>query len=69
MGTGSLMAFPGSMVGALLAGQMYHFTKIIMLLHLVKCLLYRDIRRLLAVPIAVFIMGNVVGAFAYVIPF
>ena len=68
MGTRFFNGISGSMVGALLAGQMYHFTKIIMLLHLVKVWL-QDIRRLLAVPIAVFIMVNVVGAFAYVIPF
>ena len=27
MGTGSLLAFPGSMVGALLSGMVYHMTK------------------------------------------
>ncbi len=69
MGTGSLMAFPGSMVGALLAGQMYHFTKNNYVTAFGEVFGTGILGGFLAVPIAVFIMGNVVGAFAYVIPF
>lgn len=69
MGTGSLMAFPGSMVGALLAGQMYRLTKNNYITAASEIFGTGILGGFLAVPIAIFIMGNAVGAFAYVIPF
>ena len=69
MGTGSLMAFPGSMVGALLAGQMYRLTKNNYITAAGEVFGTGILGGFLAVPIATFLMGNAVGAFAYVIPF
>ena len=69
MGTGSLMAFPGSMVGALLAGQLYRLTKNNYITAFGEVFGTGILGGFLAVPIAVFIMGNAVGAFAYVVPF
>lgn len=69
MGTGSLMAFPGSMVGALLAGQMYRFTQNNYVTAAGEVFGTGILGGFLAVPIATFLMGNAVGAFAYVVPF
>ena len=69
MGTGSLMAFPGSMVGAFLAGQIYRITKNNYMTAFAEVFGTGILGGFLAVPIAVFIMGNAVGAFAYVVPF
>ena len=69
MGTGSLMAFPGSMVGALLAGQMYRLTQNNYVTAAGEVFGTGILGGFLAVPIATFLMGNAVGAFAYVVPF
>ena len=65
----TLMAFPGSMVGALLAGQLYRLTKNNYITAFGEVFGTGILGGFLAVPIAVFIMGNAVGAFAYVVPF
>ena len=69
MGTGSLMAFPGSMMGALLAGQIYRMTKNNYGAAMGEIFGTSILGGFLAVPIAIFVMGNAVGAFAYVVPF
>lgn len=69
MGTGSLMAFPGSMIGALLAGQIYRITKNNYATAIGEIFGTAILGGFLAVPIATFVMGNAVGAFAYVVPF
>lgn len=69
MGTGSLMAFPGSMVGAFLAGQIYRITKNNYMTAFAEVFGTGILGGFLAVPIAIFIMGNAVGTFAYVVPF
>ena len=69
MGTGSLMAFPGSMIGALLAGQIYRITKNNYATARGEVFGTAILGGFLAVPIATFVMGNAVGAFAYVVPF
>ena len=69
MGTGSLMAFPGSMIGALLAGQIYRITKNNYATAIGEVFGTAILGGFLAVPIATFVMGNAVGAFAYVVPF
>lgn len=69
LGTGSLMAFPGSMVGAFIAGIMYlKFGK--KLFAVAGEILGTGILGgLLAFPIAKFVMGNDVAAFYFIIPF
>ncbi len=69
MGTGSLMAFPGSMVGAFLAGQIYRITKNNYMTAFAEVFGTGILGGFLAVPIAIFIMGNAVGTFAYIVPF
>ena len=69
MGTGSLMAFPGSMIGALLAGQIYRITKNNYATAIGEIFGTAILGGFLAVPIATFVMGNAAGAFAYVVPF
>jgi len=66
MGTGSLLAFPGSMVGALLAGYIYKLTKNNYLTAVAEVFGTGVLGGLLAVPIAIFTMGKAVGALAYV---
>ncbi|MBS4960166.1 MAG: energy coupling factor transporter S component ThiW [Clostridiales bacterium] len=69
MGTGSLLAFPGSMIGALLAGIFYKYTKSKALASIGEILGTGVLGGLLAVPIAVMVMGKEAGAFFYVVPF
>lgn len=66
MGTGSLLAFPGSMVGALLAGYIYKFTKNKYATAVGEVVGTGVLGGLLAVPISILVMGNAVGAMAYV---
>ena len=69
LGTGSLLAFPGSMIGAFLAGILYKYTKNNLISCIGEVVGTGIIGGLVAVPIAVLIMGNEAGALAYVIPF
>ena len=66
MGTGSLLAFPGSMIGALLAGYIYKLTKNNYLTAVAEVFGTGVLGGLLAVPIAILAMGKAVGALAYV---
>ncbi len=66
MGTGSLLAFPGSMVGALLAGLVYKKTKNNLLTAGAEVFGTGVLGGLLSVPIAILAMGKAVGALAYV---
>ncbi len=69
LGTGSLMAFPGSMVGAFLSGILYlKFGK--KLYAIAGEILGTGILGgLLAFPIAKFLLGNDVAAFYFIVPF
>ena len=70
MGTGSLMAFPGSMVGALCCGLMFKATKKYIPTYLAEVLGTGLFGGLLAFPVAVLLMGNKQAAlFTYVLPF
>ena len=69
MGTGSLLAFPGSMIGALLAGLCYRFVKNNFAAAIGEMVGTGLLGGLLAVPIAVLVMGKEAGAFFYVVPF
>ena len=72
LGLGSLLAFPGSMCGALLCGLAYQKTKKTVLAVLGEIIGTGVIGGLLAYPIAVAFMGVDAGAvafYAYVVPF
>lgn len=72
LGLGSLMAFPGSMFGALLCGVMYWRTKRLGLTLLAEVFGTAVIGGLCAYPVAIFLMGVPAGSVAfygYVIPF
>lgn len=70
IGTGSLLAFPGSMVGALLCGLLFKYTKKVSLAFLGEIIGTGILGALAAFPIATLVMGKAeVALFAYVIPF
>lgn len=69
LGTGSLLAFPGSMIGAFVAGIVYKYTKRNSFAALGEVFGTAVLGGLLAFPIAKLIMGKPVGAFAFVVPF
>lgn len=69
MGTGSLMAFPGSMVGAFLGAFLFQKTGRFVLAYLGEVVGTGIIGALLCYPIAVFLMGKEIALFFYVVPF
>ena len=70
LGTGSLLAFPGSMAGALCCGLIYKYTKKLVLTYAGEIFGTGIIGGLLSFPVARLIMGNTQAAlFMYVIPF
>ena len=72
LGLGSLMAFPGSMCGALLCGILYHKTKNLLATLCGEVFGTGIIGVLLAWPVAVFLMGKAAGDiafYAYIVPF
>lgn len=72
LGLGSLMAFPGSMFGALLCGFVYQKTKNIFATLLGEVFGTAILGGLCAYPVAIFFMGkSAVGLafYAYIIPF
>ena len=72
MGLGSLLAFPGSMCGALLCGVAYHKTKNLPVTLVAEVFGTGIIGGLLSWPIAIAFMGKSAGDiafYAYVFPF
>lgn len=72
LGLGSLMAFPGSMLGALLCGLVYWKFKNVPLTLVAEVLGTSLLGGLCAYPVAILLMGKSaadIGVFAYVIPF
>lgn len=69
LGTGTLLAFPGSMIGALLAGLIFKYTKKDYLAVLAEIIGTGIIGGLAAYPVAAYILGKHAAVFAYVIPF
>ena len=69
LGLGTLLAFPGSMCGALLAGILYKYFKKLPLAYIGEVVGTGIIGGLLAYPVAAFIMGNEVAAYAFIVPF
>lgn len=71
-GLGSLMAFPGSMFGAMLCGITYHKTRKLSLTCLSEVFGTSILGGLCAYPIAIFILGQNAGSiafYAYIFPF
>ena len=72
LGLGSLMAFPGSMLGALLCGIVYWKWKAIFPTLLAEVFGTSVLGGLCAYPVAIFLVGESVGSIAfdaYIIPF
>jgi len=72
LGLGSLLAFPGSMIGALLSGLAYKYSKKLWLTVLAEVFGTGILGGLCAYPIAIAFMGKQAGDvafYAYVIPF
>lgn len=69
MGTGSLLAFPGSMIGALISGILFKKFKKIELALVGEVIGTGIIGALVAYPISRLILGNDIAAFVYIIPF
>lgn len=69
LGTGTIMAFPGSVCGALLAGLLYKYRSRLYMACLGECIGTGIISAILAYPIATLILGRECGVFTYVIPF
>lgn len=69
MGTGTLLAFPGSMIGAFLAGMMYKHTRKDYLTVLAEIFGTGVIGGIIAYPIAAYVLGKQVALLFYVVPF
>ncbi len=69
LGTGTLLAFPGSMIGALCCGLVYKHTGKLSLTYVAEVIGTGILGGLLAFPVAAFIMGKEVALFVYVVPF
>lgn len=72
LGLGSLMAFPGSMFGALLCGSVYRKTNNILFTLIAEVLGTSFLGGLSAYPVAIFLMGQNaanIAFYAYIIPF
>lgn len=69
MGTGSLLAFPGSMVGAFLGAYLFKKTGRFVLAYVGEVVGTGFIGGTLCYPVAVLLMGKEVALFFYVVPF
>ncbi len=70
LGLGTLLAFPGSMCGALLAGLLYKYVKKLPAAYIGEVFGTAVIGGILAYPVAAFVMGNKSAAlFTFVVPF
>jgi len=69
LGTGSLLAFPGSMIGAALCGLCYKYGKKLWLAFLGEVIGTGVIGGIAAYPVAAYLMSKQAALFAYVLPF
>lgn len=69
MGTGSLLAFPGSMIGAYLCGFLYQHTGKMTAAYAGEIFGTGIVGGILCYPVATFLMGKEAALFAYVLPF
>ncbi len=69
LGTGSLLAFPGSMAGAYLCGLLYQHTHKPVMAYAGEVFGTGILGGILCYPVATLLMGKEAAIFAYVIPF
>lgn len=69
MGTGSLLAYPGSMIGAFLCGMLYKKTKWLPMAFIGETVGTGILGAMAAYPIVSFILSKQAALFTYVIPF
>lgn len=69
LGTGSLLAFPGSMIGVLVAAVVYQRTKCTLKAVIGEVLGTGILGALVAFPVARFVLGRDVAALVFVTPF
>jgi len=69
LGTGSLLAFPGSMCGALLCGLLYKYTKSTLMAFAGEVIGTGLFGALLSYPIAILFLSKSAALFGFVIPF
>ena len=69
IGTGTLLAFPGSMVGAFVCTLIYSKTKALIPTYIGEVVGTGVLGGLLAFPIETLVMGREAALFAYVVPF
>ncbi|MDR0925681.1 MAG: energy coupling factor transporter S component ThiW [Hungatella sp.] len=69
MGTGSLLAFPGSMAGAFLGACLFQKTRKLLPAYLGEVIGTGLIGGLLCYPVAALLMGKEVAVFFFVVPF
>ncbi len=69
LGLGSLMAFPGSMAGALLCGLVFHFSQNLPATLIAEVFGTSVLGGLCAYPVATLLMGQSVAVYAYIVPF
>lgn len=68
-GTGTLLAFPGSMIGAFCCGMIFRYTKKLAAAYAGEVIGTGIIGGIVCYPVAVFLMGKEAAVFAYVLPF
>lgn len=69
LGLGTLLAFPGSMCGALLSGLLYKYMKKLPAAYVGELFGTAVIGGILAFPVANLLMGKSVAIFTFVLPF
>lgn len=69
LATGSILAFPGSMVGVFFAGILYKKFKKIEFAVIGEVIGTGIIGAILAYPLAAFVLGKEVALFVYIVPF
>ncbi len=69
IGTGTMLAFPGSMCGAFLSGLLYKYTKRVSMAYIGEVFGTGIIGAVLAYPVATFIMSRDAALFGFIIPF
>lgn len=69
MGTGSLLAFPGSMAGAFLCGMVFSYTKRLIPTYFGEVIGTGIIGGMLCYPVATLLMGQEAALFTFVVPF
>lgn len=69
LGTGTLLAFPGSMIGALLCGIVFYAGKKLWVTCLAEVVGTGIIGALVAYPVATLLMGREAAIFTFVVPF